>query len=96
MFIICTLNFTIGEDYNYGSGSYMVVFDDSTTIFYLSIPIINDNIVEDDENFTLTIDELSLPSDINIGDETTVAITIANDDCKLIIRIKQNYSFLSI
>ena len=47
--------------------------------------------MEDDENFTLTIDESSLPiNTIFIGDVTTVTITIANDDCKSTITLKAN------
>ena len=69
------------QDYDFGP--YMITFPVNTTIVYLIIPIINDNIVEDDENFTLIINSSSLPLDIFLGDGNVATVTIANDDCKL-------------
>jgi len=44
-----------------------------------TIPINNDNIVEDNESFTLTIDPLSTPDGVDDGRATVI---ILNDDCK--------------
>ena len=52
--------------------------------------------MEVDESFTLAIDPSSLLTEISIGDGNETTVTIANDDCKLIIRMKQNYFILCI
>lgn len=44
-----------------------------------NVTIINDMIVEDDENFTLTIDRSSLPNSFTVKRTTVI---ILEDDCK--------------
>ena len=73
----------LDQDYEYGI--HTVTFPARTTIIYLSISITNDNIVEGDENFALTIDRSSLPNDIFIDDNYGATVTIADDDCMFII-----------
>ena len=77
------MNYTVSIEQDYNVGPYPITFPARTTIYYLDIPIINDNIVEGDESFILTIDSSSLPIDIFIGDDNETTVTIANDDCKL-------------
>ena len=50
----------------------------------LSIEIINDGILEDDESFSLTINPSSLPSNVVAGGLGQVVITIEDDSGKLI------------
>ena len=54
---------------------------------FLNIPIINDNIVESSEKFTLTFNQSSFPDGIFTGDVNQTTVTIANDDCKFNTRI---------
>ena len=77
------MNYAVSIEQDYNVGPYPITFPARTTIVYLDIPIINDNIVEDDESFILTINSSSLPIDIFIGNGNETTVTIANDDCKL-------------
>ena len=79
--MLYNLCYIIEQDYD--DGPHRITFPAGTTIVYLNIPIIDDNIVEDDENFTLTINSSSLPTNIVIGNVNEITVTIANDDCKL-------------
>ena len=45
------------------------------------VPITDDLIREDDENFTLTIDP-SLPTGVSVGTPDEATVTIVDDDCK--------------
>ena len=65
-----------GEDYDIGP--YNITFPAGMTIVSLSIPIIDDNILEGNENFTLMIDPTIVGDNYN---ETTVVIL--DDDCKI-------------
>ena len=73
------------KEQDFDLGPHTVTFPARTTIVYLSVSIRNDNIVEGDENFTLTIDPSSLPNDIFIDNYNETTVTIANDDCKFTI-----------
>ena len=42
----------------------------------------DDNIVEGNEVFNLTIDVSSLPSDVTAGIPLQATVTVADDDCK--------------
>ena len=46
------------------------------------IPINNDMILEGLEDFMLTIDPSSLPTDVSVGDPGQATVTIVDDDCK--------------
>ena len=47
-----------------------------------NIMIYDDDVLEDNENFTLTINADSLPDGITIDDPSTVIMIIRNDDSK--------------
>ncbi|XP_065915711.1 extracellular matrix protein 3-like [Dysidea avara] len=66
-----------GVSTDYLSEAYNVTFPAGVTSVSFSFPIINDNILEDDENFILTIDPSSAPDDVNGGQAT---VTIVDDD----------------
>lgn len=83
MYILCCIT---EEDYQFGP--YSVTFPAGTTIARLNIPILNDNILEGNENFTLIINSSSPPDNIFIGDDDRVTVIIADDDCKLQIQQK--------
>ena len=46
------------------------------------IPINDDAIIENNENFTLTIDPSSLPTGINVGSFDQATVTIVDNDGK--------------
>jgi len=71
----------IGSDYV--SGPYNVTFPAGTTRAVLDISVINDNILERNESFSLMVNSAVLPSDVASVDQTT--ITIIDNDSKLCI-----------
>ena len=67
---------------DYTSGPYTVTFPVGETNATFNIPINDDDIVEGDENFTLTINSSSLPDNVTRGTTGEATVTIVNDDCK--------------
>ena len=67
---------------DYTSGSYSVTFPAGVTSVPFNIPINDDNILEDNENFTLTINSL-LPTGVMVGNLSQATVTIVDNDCKL-------------
>ena len=53
----------------------------------LSIEIFSDDVLEDDESFSLTISSSSLPSNIAAGELDQVVITIEDDSGKIMFII---------
>ena len=70
----------IGGGVDYNSGPYSVLFNAEARMVIFDIDIINDDIQENDETFQLSINALSLPNNVTVGDfgQTTVTI-LAND-----------------
>ena len=66
-----------GVDYN--SGPYTVILPAGLTSALFDIAVYNDTILEDDENFTLTINSSSAPDGISGGQATVI---IMDDDRK--------------
>ena len=64
---------------DYTSGPYTVTFPAGQTTATFDVPINDDNILEDNENFILTIDPSSLPSNVTIGDPGQATVTIVDD-----------------
>ena len=56
-----------------------------------NVPIVNDNILEDDETFTLAIVTGSLPSRVSQGKPRQARVTIANIISKCLCVIKLFY-----
>jgi len=67
---------------DYNSGPYPVTFPAGVTSVTFDIPIADDSILEDNENFVLTINQSPLPTGVNYGDPGEAIVTIVNDDCK--------------
>ena len=77
---------------DYTSGPYTVKFPATDTTATFNIPINDDDdILEGDETFMLTIDP-SLPTGVKLGTPSEATVTITNDDCELI----QIYMILSV
>ena len=67
---------------DYTSGPYSVTFPAGVTSVPFNITINNDNVFEDNENFTLTINS-SLPTGVMAGNPGQATVTIVDNDCKL-------------
>ena len=67
---------------DYTSGPYSITFPTGVISVSFSISINDDNIFEENENFTLTINS-SLPTGVMVGNPGQATVTIVNNDCKL-------------
>ena len=67
---------------DYTSGPYNVTFPAGQTTATFDVPIIDDNILEGNEIFILTIDETSLPISVTRGSPGQATVTIVDDDGK--------------
>ena len=77
------LSHTGGDDYVSGPFNFTIPAENTRAL--LDVQIINDNLLEAPESFTLTINPSSLPSNVDIGDHNQVTVTIVDDSGKLII-----------
>jgi len=69
-----------GADYN--SGPYNVTFLANQTTVSFDIPINNDQILEEDEDFTLIIDLSSLPTRCTVSVPSNTTVIILDNDRK--------------
>ena len=67
---------------DYTSGPYSVTVPAGMTSVPFSNSINNDNIFEENENFTLTINS-SLPTGVMVGNPGQATVTIVDNDSKL-------------
>jgi len=63
-------------------GPYNVILPAGRTRVSFDISIFDDNVLEENENFILTILAESLPSDIRLGDPDRTTVIIVDDDSK--------------
>ena len=70
---------------DYDSGPYSITFPAGTTSVLFNISITDDNILESDENFLLTVDLFSLPSNITASNPYQATVTIVDKDGKLTV-----------
>ena len=68
---------------DYTSGRYNVTIPTGETTAAFNVPIKDDDILEGDETFMLTIDP-SLPTGVKLGTPSEATVTIMNDDRELI------------
>ncbi|XP_065884189.1 uncharacterized protein [Dysidea avara] len=78
--VFTTAGSATGGGVDYDSGPYTVTFPAGVTRVPFDIPINNDSILENDEDFTVTINPSSLPADITRGDPGSATVTIVDDD----------------
>ena len=71
-----------GGGVDYTSGPYIVTFPPGVTITSFDVPINDDNILEIDENFILTINSSSLPDNVINGNSHQVTLTVEDNDRK--------------
>jgi len=67
---------------DYNSGPYPVTFPAGVTSVTFDVPINDDSILEGNENFMLTIDLPTLPTDVTVGNPGSAIVTIVDNDCK--------------
>ena len=72
----------IGQGNDYTSGPYSVQFDAGEDRASFNVSINNDNILEGNEVFNLTVDASSLPGSVTVGDHGQATVTIVDDDGK--------------
>ena len=72
---------TGGDDYEPGPFSVIIPAGEISVTFNISI--IDDNIFEANESFTLTIDSSSLPSRVLVQPDCVLMVTIVDDDGEL-------------
>ena len=75
-------NNLIGGGVDYNSGPYSVTFPAGMTNVSFIIIINNDNILEDNEEFNVTIDNSSLSNNITTDSLSRATVIIINDDGK--------------
>ena len=66
-------------------GPYTATFSAGSNITSFNVSIINDNVLESDENFILTIDPSSLPSNVTAGTPNHSTITIMDEESMYLI-----------
>ena len=82
---------------DYDSGPYVIIIAAGVTHASFNISLSDDIIFENDENFMLTINSSSLPSNITVGDPGQVTVTIVDNDGKksdvhlVIIQVASNF-----
>ena len=67
---------------DYGSGTYQVTFTAGTTEASFNVSLNDDIVFESNENFMITIDSSSLPSNVTVGDPSRVTVIIVDNDGK--------------
>ena len=68
------------NEIDYCYQNYFFTFEDGDRSKILTLQVIDDNVVEPDEKYNLTIRVESLPNRVIIGEHGTTTITIENDD----------------
>ena len=67
---------------DYDSGPYTVTFTAGVTSVPFDVPINDDNILENTENFTVTIVMGALPTGVTRGDPGSATVNIMDNDRK--------------
>ena len=70
---------------DYTAGPYTVTFPAGTTSALVIVPLNDDDLIERDENFTLSFDLSSLPSGIATGISNQTLVIINDNDCKFFV-----------
>ena len=72
----------IGGGIDYGSGPYNVTIPAKATTAQFDVAINDDNVLEGNENFNLTIMRSSAPKRVSIGNPAQATVTIMDNDGK--------------
>ena len=74
--------YIIGGGIDYDSGPFDVTFSAGEILAVFNVSINDDNIVEGNENFTISIDPFSPSNGVTVGDPGETTVIIVDDDCK--------------
>ena len=72
----------VGGGVDYDSGPYVVQFDVGVTRVSFNVSLNDDNIMEGNELFNLSINTQSLSSSVTVGDYGQTTVTILPNDRK--------------
>ena len=75
-----------GGGVDYDSGPFDITFPAGETLAVFNVSINDDDIVEGNENFTLSINTSSLPD--TVANPVQITVTIVDDDCKYSVSMK--------
>ena len=76
---------------DYDSGPYNITFPAGTISVPFNVSITDDNMLEDNEKFLLTVDLSSLPDNITASDPYQATVTIADKNGKLTVVTRFRY-----
>ena len=82
---------TGGDDYV--PGPFVVTIPTGDASFIFNISIIDDDIFEANESFSVTIDPSSLPSRVLVQPECVLMVTIVDDDGESLACIRKVHSY---
>ena len=71
-----------GGGIDYDSGPFDITFPAGETLAVFNVSINDDNIVEDNENFTLVINPSSLPNGVTVVNPNQTTVNITDNDCE--------------
>ena len=72
--------FTEGLDFNFGPRN--ILFPAGVTRITFNVTIVEDNMLEHDESFSVSVDPLILPNRVTIGSSGHTVVTIIDDESK--------------
>ena len=75
----------IGDD-DYNSGPYNVTFLAGVTRVPFNVSITDDNVLEDNESFSLSIDFTVLPNNVTVANISQTTVNILDNDGKSVQR----------
>ena len=85
--LCCDINCNLaGRGVDYTSGPYAVTFPAGVTMVAFDVPVTDDMIVEDNEDFNLIIVPGSLPADVTCGTPNRASVTIVDNDGQCLYR----------
>ena len=71
-----------GGGIDYDSGPFDITFAAGETLAIFNVSINDDSIVENIENFSLSINASSLPNNVTIINPVQTTVTIVDNDCE--------------
>ena len=73
----------LGGGVDYDSGPYAVTFPALVTSVPFKVSLNDDDILEENETFILTINQSSLPSGVTVSNPSITTVSIVDNDRKL-------------
>ena len=72
----------VGGGTDYDSGPFTATITAGSDRVFFNVAVTDDDIVEENENFTLIIDMSSLPDDFILGSVSQATVVITDEDSK--------------